>query len=423
MKIVLVDTPCPELWDDRLEVNLGLLYLATYLKHNGNEVKLVDLRSMPEASWKTMIPSDGDIYGFSTYTPTYHITVKIAKIVSEVNENAILVAGGAHATALPIEVIKDFDYVIKGEGEKAMLKLVDSMNASRCIPRIIDGMPIQNLDEIPFPDYSLCDIDSYHRTIRGKRCLSVLFSRGCPYACAFCNSIVMGAGKILRFRSPENFVKEIECLNELHGIQAFRFQDDLFPYNLSRVKKIAELLRHLDITYRCFGRVGSCTREMAEALVEGGCVHISFGVESGSQRMLDLMNKRQTVQEIRNGINNAKRAGIVVRVYLIVGFPGESWESVKQTVDLMLECNPEEFIIYNLIPYPGTDVFNNPEKYGITFIDRDYSKYLQTAGNHESGYTFKTKSIDRDFIKASREFMLDKLLPKIRWAGESQGFI
>jgi radical SAM superfamily enzyme YgiQ (UPF0313 family) len=428
MRVALIDTPAPQLWEDKLEPNLGLLYLATFLKVNNHEVKLIDLRGITKDKWEHQLKIENiekfDLCGFSTYTPTFNITLEILKLVKEMNENIISVAGGPHATALPKEVKNYFDYVIRNEGEIALLELVNKIEYGKA-PRkkIIEGKPIMNLDDLPFPDYSLCDIFKYKRHIYGKKCLSILSSRGCPYSCRFCNSIILGAGKIPRFRSPENIVREITMLKENYHVEAFRFNDDLFTMNYPRLKKINELLKLLDIIYRCFGRVNHCSKKVAEILANGGCKHISFGVESGSQKILDLMNKQQTIKDIKEGIKNAKKAGLIVRAYLIVGFPGETWETVKETVNLMLECMPDEIEVYNFIPYPGTYVFNYPEKFGITFIDRDWSKYWQTIGDKDSGYVFRTKYLNEETIKNMRFFIIEKLLSNgIKWAGESKKF-
>lgn len=421
MRITLIQTPCYELNDDRLEPNLGLLYLATYLNQHWHDACMVDLSSVPNSQWEQLIPF-AEAYGFSTYSTTYHRTLEVQRVAKSINPKAVTVAGGPHASALPQEVAQDFDFVVVGEGERALLGLLSDLEEGEQLAKIVREQLIEDLDEISFPDYSLVALRTYHRIVAGKPSVSILSSRGCPYQCNFCNSIIMGRNRKVRFRSPGNIAEEIQQVQARYGIRSFRFQDDIFTLSVQRIREITRLLKPLNIVYRCFGRVNTCTQEMAELLYEGGCRHIAFGVESGSQQILDLMNKAQTVEQIRTGIANAKAAGLVVRVFLIVGCPGETWEAVQQTVDLMLECSPHEYIVYPLIPYPGTPLYHFPERFGITQINRDFSQYFQVRGNKETGFVFRTKELDEVKIAEMRAYVIEQLAPYMTWAGESKEF-
>jgi anaerobic magnesium-protoporphyrin IX monomethyl ester cyclase len=419
--IILIQTPCYELEDDRLEPPLGLLYLATWLNRHNCRAEVVDLSSTPPGQWVDIIPI-ADIYGFSTYTTTYHRTLNVRETVRRINPKAQTVAGGPHASALPEAVARDFDFVVVGEGEQAMLRLVQTTGRGEHPPRILRESPIADLDTLPFPDYSLVDVASYHRVVEDRPSLSILSSRGCPYRCAFCNSIVMGGHRCVRFRSAANVVEEIHTLRATWGITSFRFQDDIFTLNLPRLREMMALLSSEEITFRCFGRVDRCSREVTDLLYKGGCRHIAYGVESGSQVILERMQKDQTVDDIRKGIANAKTSGLTVRVYLMVGFPGETWETVRDTVDLMLQCEPDEFSVYPLIPYPGTPLFRQPESFGITAINSDFSRYFQVRRERGTGYVFRTHDLDEETIAHMRTYVIESLEPTITWAGDSKGF-
>ena len=419
--VVLIQTPCYELEDDRLEPPLGLLYLATWLDSRGYQAQIVDLSSMLPGQWPDVIPP-ADIYGFSTYTTTYHRTLNVMQIVKQINPRAWRVAGGPHASALPESVARDFDFVVLGEGEEAILRLVRAWEHGETLPRVLSETPISNLDWLPFPDYSLVDVASYHRTVGGRLSLSILSSRGCSYRCAFCNSIIMGSRRRVRFRSAVNVVEEIRLLKATRGITSFRFQDDIFTLNLSRLREMMTSLSDLDITFRCFGRVDQCDPQVAGLLYEGGCRHIAFGVESGSPAILDRMRKGQTVDDIRKGIANARASGLMVRVYLMVGFPGETWGTVQDTVDLVLECAPDEFSVYPLIPYPGTALYQRPESFGITAINPDFSQYFQVRRERGTGYVFRTHDLDEETIAHMRAYIIQQLEPALVWAGDSKGY-
>ncbi len=420
--VCFIHTPCYELNDDRLEPPLGLLYLATLLQKDGYEAIVCDLSSVPADEWADLIPS-ADVYGFSTYTVTFHRTLEIVQNIKSKYPQAVTVAGGPHASALPEAVARNFDYVIVGEGENAILHLMDELEKkNKDIPQILYKSGSVNPDLLPFPDYSLIDIASYHRICNGQPSISILSSRGCLYQCVFCNSRVMHEKGNVRFRSPENIVKEIRESKQLWKISSFRFLDDTFTLGLNRIRLLTKLLKKEKITYRCFGRVDNCQEEMTDLLYEGGCRHIAFGIESGSPEMLRRMEKHQTISDIRSGIAHAKASGIVVRVYLMVGFPGETWNSVKQTVDLMKACAPDEFIVYPTIPYPGTPLFDHPERFGLRNINRDFSLFLQVGRNRQTGYVFQTDDLDEHMIEEMRAYVIESLEPVSLWAGESHLF-
>ncbi len=419
--VALIQTPCYELADDRLEPPLGLLYLATWLRHHDYPTQVVDLASIPSEQLADTIPV-ADIYGFSTYTTTYHRTLEVLRIAKRVNQHAWTVAGGPHASALPEIVARDFDFVIVKEGEAALLNLVRALDRGESPPRILNETPIADLDLLPFPDYSLVNVQSYRRVVDGRPSLSILSSRGCPYQCVFCNSIVMGGHQRVRFRSATNVVAEIRQLKTEWSVTSFRFQDDILTINLPRLREMTAQLRREAITYRCFGRVDLCTHEVVDLLCEGGCRHMAIGIESGSQFILNRMQKGLTVERIRQGIAAAKAAGLIVRVYLMVGFPGETWQTIQETVDLMLECAPDEFAVYPLIPYPGTQLYQDPAEFGITSINPEFSQYFQVRRERGTGFVFRTSDLDENLIADMRAYLIERLEPTIIWAGESKNF-
>jgi radical SAM superfamily enzyme YgiQ (UPF0313 family) len=403
--ICFVVTPIPELKDDQLEPPLGYLYLATYLKQFGYDVRIVDLCGMDnwDALWD--IPQ-AKYYGFSTYSTNYHRALDIKNKIKAIYPNAKFIAGGAHASAVPEEVRKDFDYVVTQEGELTLKRILDK----ELQPGIYIGEFIPDLDSIPFPDYSLVNINEYHRMIDGKKCFSVLSSRGCPHKCIYCNSVIMGGHKRVRFREPFNVMWEISNLQMRYGDVSFRFQDDLFASNESWLKEFTKLIKPLNIEYRAFARVTQCCdKGHVELLKSGGCRHLAFGVESGSDEILSRMKKNQTVKQIKTGIKNVRDAGILTRIYLIVGFPGETWETVKETMDLVKEIQPDEYVVYPLIPYLGSEILAKAEEYGLRNIDKDYSKYFQIKGAEESEFVYDLDYADRDELQAMKMFLISRI--------------
>ncbi len=410
-------TPCEELQDDRLEPPLGILYIATLLKKSGISCEICDLSGFPEEDWEDNI-SFGDIYGFSTYSVNYHKTLILRDMAKKKNPDAIMFAGGPHVSALADICSNDFDIIIIGEAESCFLKLVKSIINGEKPSGVFIGEPVEDLDTLPFPDYELVDLGSYHRVVEGKRSMSLITSRGCLFKCTFCNSLIFSRGR-LRFRSPENVVQEMRQLMKKYGISAFRFNDDLFTFTPDRTIEMAMALKPLNILYRVFARSNSLTEEASKALFESGCRHVAIGIESMSDTMLKLMNKNTDKATNIKALENAKRAGLKTRIYIIVGFPGETKHTFQESLDVLLKCEFDEFVIYPFIPYPGTSIWNDPDKWGAR-IDRDFSKYIQ-IGNDNNGYpgtcyAVTTTNFSPDDVQKWREMMIDSFSKKHKLA-------
>lgn len=417
-KVLFIKTPVPLLVDDKLEPDMGLLYCASYVKRHCNaEIIYVDLSLDGD---EAILPhlADCRIFCFSSFTANYHLTRDIVSRLRKIADgNSVFIVGGHHASALPQEVSEDFDYVIKGEGEIAEAELIKHfLNGDKPQQRIITGTCVENLDELGWIDYSLAQMERYTRRVNGHKSVSILTSRGCPYRCEFCNSTLMKEYKTVRFRSAADVVAEILYLNQQYGYTSFRIQDDIFSINRKRLKEIADALEPYNFSFRCFARVDNIDEEILHDFKRMGIFHLSFGVESGSQRILNLMNKGIRVDQIRNSIRLAKQYGMKCRVYLIAGYPGETIESLDETIALMHQVQPDDVSVYPLLPYPGTPLFSNPEKYGITYIDRDFSKYYQIYGDKQSGFVFETKDMDLERLHYFRNYLVNGIADVCSWA-------
>ncbi|MBC8488510.1 MAG: B12-binding domain-containing radical SAM protein [Bacteroidetes bacterium] len=403
MKIILIQPPQKKIDDDRMEYPLGLMYLSAILKQGQHDVSILDF----SGGFHHDIPQ-ADFYGFSTFTPAYSWCLQKRDEIAKKYPKAKFMAGGPHVSALPNECSSDWNAVIVGEGETAINDIINGQSG------IIYGNSME-IDKIPFPDYDNIDAYSYTRTINGQKTISFLTSRGCSYSCAFCNSIVVGSRCKPRLRNPELVKEEILYIrNKYSDISSYRIVDDLFVFNEQRVECMTKMLRPLNIQYRCNGRVNIFNDNIAKLLVSSGCDFISFGVESGSDDILCRMNKKQTANDTRKAVRSAKNAGLKVRCYLVVGFPGETWDTVKQTISLMLETKPDDILIFATIPFPGTPLYHYPERFGINWISKDFDNYLQIISNKGSNYLFSHSSATAEEIKKMRTYMIDKLV-SIAW--------
>ncbi len=399
--ITLIQTPVPELNDDRLDPPIGLLSIATVLKNRGYSPQIVDLSGLNEDAWD--FPESG-FYGFSTYTASYHRTIKIKNLLRKKYPAATMIAGGPHATALPDEVIKEFDYVVVGEGEIVVPRILEYPDLVK--PGIIQGEPIADLNKLPFLDYDMVDIESYNREFSDSLAFQIFTSRGCPFKCAFCSVEAWEHGRNVRFRTVKNVLAEMEALYKKYGKISFRFKDDLFSIRTGWLQEYAETTP--GYPYSCNVR-GNCPDSSIALLGNSGCEWICIGAESGSDEILSRMQKNLKASKTLETVHRAHDAGLKVLGWFIVGFPGERWETVYETVRLIEEAQFDKVVVYPLIPYPGTDVWKNADKYGIKIIDHDFSHYFYIHGNYESGYVYETKELSVELIKEMRDWVLSEI--------------
>lgn len=369
MKIELIHPPHLESIEDRLDAPLGLLYIASNLEKYGHNVIVNDLSGKKPNEWEI---GKADIYGITTYAPTVGISEQIARQCKNINPLSKVVSGGAHPTAVPKSMSNDFDIVCIGEGEDAFLDIIkDYPNNNRFYSKDIS----HKLDNYPNPAYHLIDPFSYKRKFNGEQAITILTSRGCPYRCSFCG--LAEHHKTIKQRSIENVVNEIKFIQKKYDINKFNFQDDTFTQNKKRLYKMLELFEPLNIGFRAHGRSGLDIPQDYIKLKRAGCEVIAWGIETGSQKILNLMNKQTTVKKNEDVIKWAKDAGLTTRGFFILGFPGETRETVEETKQFIEKVNLDQYFVSNFVPYPGTDVWNNPKKYGITKIKKNFKNYFQ----------------------------------------------
>ena len=404
MKIQLIHPPHPTATDDKLDAPLGLLYVAASLTKHGHQVRVADLSGYKNPmDWRNEIMFSCDIYGISSYVCTMDLSAEIGRMCLEKSPDAWIIGGGANLTGLvetgQWEHIPDiYNSIVVGAGELAILDLIEDLENGEKLKLTYEHPLSRDLDEYPNPDYELLansDVHEYHRTIGGDHSISILTSRGCPYRCSFCG--LQSQSRTVRYRSPESVAREIQEIIDRYGIKAFNFQDDTFIVDKKRVHKLMDLIGPMGITWRCLGRAGLDTYEDYVLMKEAGCQSVSWGIESGSQRILDRMNKQVTVKQNYEVIEWAKKAGVLDRIFLIVGFPGETRETLEETKQFVLNSDPSQYLASTFQPYPGIPVVRDPGKFGVTKIYMDFSKYIQVNGQGLGGH------INIDTVEWTRE--------------------
>lgn len=391
-KLVLIVPPSPWLISDLEKPFYGVLYLSSYLKRCGHEVVVCDLAGLPEEMWKIPV---GDVYGLTGTTPHCGLMKKIAAYLRRREPNALVVAGGPHATALPEKMIEDgvADICVLGEGEVAMSGLLRDPHSLHEIPGIVfrnpsgSGPPeivrtprvlahsdgAHDLDHLPPPDREAIDIyrylpsRTYHYLLGDCMEVDVLTSRGCPYRCSFCASALMHPGRP-RYHSVSRVIEEVEYVRNRYGVDLICFMDDTFIVDSQRVERLAERLRTLNLHWYCLSRSDCCHTDTLRAMASAGCIGMIFGFESGSDAVLAKANKGFTVADSYSAIRRAKQFGIKIRAQLVVGLPGETDHTVSETGDFIrraAELGVDKFGIHVFQPFPGCPVWKRPEDYGF----------------------------------------------------------
>lgn len=405
-KVILINPPFKfnqySFTSKQYPVNLG--YLASILLKENFYVEIWDysVEKFTIEKFRERIKSTNPkIVGFSSITPSIKNSHKIANIIKKISKEIIIVVGAAHITALPDETLKefpDFDLGVSGEGEETFLEVVRYCIYNEGKLEDIKGIVyrdrddikvnekrklIPDLDSIPFPNRELVDHRLYKSThptkiiVRSEKNINeILTARGCPYQCSFC------AGHEVfqyttRFRSAENVIREIEECKNKFKTNHITFLDNVFTLNKERVKIICSYLRDNNFTFDCNSRVDTIDEELVYLMKESGCEKISFGIESGNNRILNFINKGTNISKIKETINLVKKAGIpVVEGTAILGsHPTETKDEVKETVSLLHNLDLDYVVVNVIVPYPGSPIYYEMKKRGL-IKNKDWDKYV-----------------------------------------------
>jgi radical SAM superfamily enzyme YgiQ (UPF0313 family) len=392
-KIALVNTPLLEgAGDHPLFAPLGLAYMAAVLEQNNFEVKVFDcpIYGIDHENLKKELSAyQPNIVGVGAMTQTYESALKTAYAAKEVCPDAKIVMGGPHATFQDKEILtqeKVVDIIVRGEGEETLLELAKQPDLQNIgdikgityrnggeIVQTPTRPFIKDLDALPRPDYKQIPIEKYR--INGKRILPIISSRGCPFQCSFCVASEM-FGRTFRARSPKNVLDEIEWLKNDYGAEGIQFQDDTFSFDKKRAMDICDgmIERKINLKWGCGTRADVTTKELLEKMHKAGCDEICFGVESGCQRIRDSLKKKVTTEQCENAIKWSKETGIFTTVSIILGYPGETRETVQESLDFVRKVEPDSVWLNIPTPYPGTELRAIVQSKGWKMTD-DWNRY------------------------------------------------
>lgn len=392
MKVVLIALPLSlggrytEFGGVQYPINVG--YLASYLIKNGYDVEMWDYNVEPftEKGFAERVrKSNASVIGIHSKTPTILIAGKLAKIIKGVNKNIRVIVGGPHCTALPERTLKEFpqfDVCVCGEGEETLLELCDRIKNNQPVngtlgiayrakesqKKMVVVEPkrslIKNLDDLPFPNRDLISQDKYRKAHveRGIprsvwNVAEIMVSRGCPFQCVYCAGS-LNYGNVVRFRSAKNVIKEIEECIEKYGTSYVNINDDTLTLRKDILYGLCSGFKRLGIKWGCLTRVDVTTKEMLKMMVDSGCIRINFGIESGSQRILDLTKKNIRIEQVKKVFRYADEVGLKIKDcgFMVGQHPDETIEDVKKTLKLMKEIKPTFASVTITVPFPGTEL-------------------------------------------------------------------
>jgi anaerobic magnesium-protoporphyrin IX monomethyl ester cyclase len=353
---------------------MGLGYIASYLKQQGISVEIVDCTFLTQKqAIERIIKTNPTIIGIQSMYSMRDASLELARNLRE--HCGLLVAGGALPTISPEQFLPCFDLVVLGEGEQTMLEIANQFTSGTAL-KTINGVAYQeketgqiirtpprpliaNLDSLPPPSRELFDNSAYKKYYQkkfGYKTTAILTSRGCPFECDFCSKPIFG--NKFRSRSASQIVDEVAEVIDL-GYDRVWFADDCFTLERSRLIEVCDEImnRGLHINWECLSRVDTFDQEIAAKMKNAGCIRVFFGIESGNDSILKIMKKQITTRQAVAATKICKESGIKAGAFFILGYPGENYHTILDTVRLASSL-PLDYLSFTLpYPIPGTPLF------------------------------------------------------------------
>mgnify|MGYP001593919417 CR=1 FL=1 len=407
----------------------NLAYLAAVMKNEGFDVEIMDCIA-DKIYWdkfeKIIDKKKPDYILFNSISSTISNDMRTASIAKENGAKSIAV--GSHVTALPkksMEKFTDLDFVTMGEAEETLKELVMFVENKKDFAGVLgiawrngggivvnEKRPlIKNLDSLPIPLHELLPINKYNLPFIGSKFTFVMESRGCPFRCTFCRSPIAW-NRVFRTRSSDSIFKELQYLKKI-GVKNILFHSDTFTVNKNIVIELCKKIidNNLKIRWMCNSRVDTVDRETLDWMKKAGCEMIMYGIESGSQKVLDLSKKDITISKIIETVKNTRTAGIKVWGYFIIGLPGEDKETIEQTIKLAKELPLTLANFAVAAPYPGTEFQSLALEKGWLKSD-NWEEYDQNYSAIVSYPDFTADEIIKTMKRAYKEFYFR---PKVFW--------
>ena len=407
---------------------LGILYIAAYLERKGfsNQVFDTTFSSMQKLE-KYILDFSPDAIAIYVNLMTKINVLKIIKLIKTRLSNCKIILGGPEIRYNAKEFLEfGADFLVIGEGEETTFELIKTLNDKKFEElQKISGLALKDksgeiiftpereklkdIDLLPFPDRYKIDLNLYLKSWKerhGENAISISTMRGCPYTCKWCSRAVYGLS--YRRRSPQNVCDEIELIQKEYNPDTLWFVDDVFTISHKWLNEFNDVLkqRDLKIKYECITRADRMNEEVIKTLKESGCFRVWIGAESGSQKVIDLMDRRVDVNQVREMIRLAQNYGIQAGTFIMLGYPGETEDDIEETIKHLKEANPELFTITIAYPIKGTELFAEIEA-EQTF---DFEWSVNSDREREFKRTYSKKYYDYAVRRVTNEVNFYKLL-------------
>jgi radical SAM superfamily enzyme YgiQ (UPF0313 family) len=361
---------------------LGVGYLAAYLQRFGHRVRIFQPegdRDLDASLLKELERFAPNLVGISVMTPSYPEAVRLSDLI-KAHHACRTVLGGHHVSAVGESVLLESastDFAVVGEGEETLRELAEALERGATDLSAVRGLiwreigsqirrnpprdVIQDLDSLPFPARNLVDMNRFrlHSYIDfGKKSATMITSRGCPFKCIFCSSwLTMGTR--YRYRSVGNVLEEIREVVECFGVDHLVFEDDTLTLRRDRVLDLCAALEEMPNrpSWYCLSRADAMDYALAKRMKAAGCKMVAFGIESGSPEILERIGKKISLSKAEEAVKACARAGLRSQCTFIVGFPWDTAQTMRMTLEAAKRINPTIAIFFPLVPYPGTRVF------------------------------------------------------------------
>lgn len=406
-----------ELWPQT-----GLAYLAAVARREGADVRLIDAMAScvtVEQLLRDTLDFKPDLVIANTTTPTFVNDAGVIDLLKQ-KHDALYAFTGAHVSALPEESLNNSsaDLIFINEAEETLKEVIKKWKDFRDIPGLAyrEGEKITitsacsyipNLDSLPFPARDLLPNDRYRMPFfENEPYATVIPTRGCPWSCTFCRAGRVW-GKKVRSRSPENVLEEIRRIKNDLGIRNVVFMTDSLTLDKKWAHSFLDAILESDVKFRwiCNSRVDAVTPDLLRKMKKTGCILVSYGVESGNQEILDTSRKKITLEDSRKAIKWTRQAGIISMAYFILGLPGETKQTIEESIRFAREIKPDYVNFHIATPFPGTELYDIAKEKGWLVSD-DWSEYEE-----EGSAVLRTKDLTADELmeaqrRAMRKFYL-----------------
>ena len=385
----------------------GIAYIASYLIKNGHKAEILDLNTTYLKEKEIVVKLKSmkcDIFGISSLSGGFTYAKKLISVIKD-NFNIPVIMGGPLATFNYNVVLRYMkaDICVIGQGEHVARDILENIETLEKVKGIAykdkngvivknSAAPLMRLDEIPWPAYQLFDMEDYiwdeaapdmdsKRRYKDVRLAQMITGRGCPMACKFCSKVM---GRKILIRPVDSVIGEVKLLIKDYGINGIYFRDELYIMNREYALELAEKLKPLNIIWMGQARVDKVDYDLVKYMKKCGCISLGFGIESGSPKMLKLMDKGQTVDQIKNAVNICRKLDMDMKVQLVIGYPGEDKSTIEETTQLFKKLGHPGRRPHLITPLPGSVLYDDLRAQGVI---QDETEYLTNLSRNEYGFS------------------------------------